>query len=52
MRAVSDEFFKPFACLRNGIGARDAERVEALRARGFAQRLFEMMRIVQKSRSA
>jgi hypothetical protein len=52
MRALRDEGLEALARERDGIGPRDAERVEAVRARGVDERGLEMCGIAQKSRSA
>jgi hypothetical protein len=52
MRALRDKGLEAVAREGDGVGARDAERVEAVRARGFDKRRFEICGIAQKSRSA
>jgi hypothetical protein len=52
MRAFGDQCFEALARLRNGVRPRDAKRIEAVRARGFGQGLFEGRSVAQKSRSA
>ena len=52
MRAVRDEFLEPLACLRDGVRARDAGAIEAVRARSFQERVLDGAGIGQKSRSA
>jgi hypothetical protein len=52
MRTVGDEFFEPLARLRDFVRPRNAERVEAVGACGFGQRLLELNGVAQKSRSA
>ena len=51
-RALGQELPQPFERLRNGVGARHADDVEALRARGVGERGLERRGIAQKSRSA
>jgi len=52
MGAVGEEFCEPLGRLRDGIRPRDADDVEALRARFVAERLFQRACVGQKSRSA
>jgi hypothetical protein len=52
MTALGEELPQAFQCKRDGIRARHADGVEALRARGIGKRALERGGIVQKSRSA
>jgi hypothetical protein len=52
MAAFRDELLETLACLRDGVRARDADRVETVRARLVAQRACDGVRFLQKSRSA
>jgi len=52
MCTLGDEFFKALARLRDRIRARDPQRVESVRTRGFSKGLLEFCRVAQKSRSA
>jgi len=52
MRAFRQEALQPLQRLGDGIGARDADDVEALRARRLGERSFQRGGVVQKSRSA
>jgi hypothetical protein len=52
MRALGQKLLEPVLGLRYRLGPRDADRVEAVRARGFGERGFQRNRIIQKSRSA
>ena len=50
--AVGQKAPQPLGRLRNRVGPRDADDVEAVCARGLGERRLERRRIVQKSRSA
>jgi hypothetical protein len=52
MAALRDETLKPLFRFRNGIRRSDAEAVEAMVARGIAQRALDRDGIGQKSRLA
>jgi hypothetical protein len=52
MRAFGDELREPRLGFRRRIRARDAERIEAAGARLVGERRLDLLRIVQKSRSA
>jgi hypothetical protein len=52
MGAVREEAVEPAGRFRDGVRTRDADRVEAVPARGVCQRALQRGRIVQKSRSA
>jgi hypothetical protein len=52
MRAVREETLELRLDLRRRVRPRDAERIEAVLARGGRERLLQRCRIAQKSRSA
>jgi hypothetical protein len=52
MGAFGQKMLQPFQRLRDRIGPRDADDVEAVLARGSRERGLERDRVVQKSRSA
>jgi hypothetical protein len=52
MRAVGDELREARFYLRDCIGSRDADGVEAMLARGGDERRLERSRVAQKSRLA
>jgi hypothetical protein len=52
MSALGEKALQPLQRLRDRIGPRDADDVEAVLARGSRERGLERARVVQKSRSA
>jgi hypothetical protein len=52
MQALGQEAFEPFFRFRRGVGARDADDVEATGTRFFDEGCFDVGGIAQKSRSA
>jgi hypothetical protein len=57
LAARGEELREPFGCFGNGVGPRNADGIETVRARSFGKRCFQCTRIaragarLQKSRS-
>jgi hypothetical protein len=52
MRALRDEVIEALFGMRNGIGPRDTDGVEAMLARSLGKRALKRRSVVQKSRLA